>query len=620
MTSKLFTLATAALAAALFALIAVGCASSETPEAPAQPAPAAQPQVPSAGSAAAPAAPVQPDQPAPAAPAPTAMPAPQGAAPAEPIIPSVQTTLRPAPMSDADTNIFSEDRFGGTLVWVPQGSVGNLDSMTSGSAIGRGVSWHFWESLAQWDSNGFINPDMADSWEVDGSAYTFTLRDDLIWHDGTAVLPEDVEASIARFLQQDKSFSPILNGIWGGFETVDDKTFTITLSEPSALLLTALGYVGGTQPNIMPKETANKYPPGELIQDFVASGPYEFISWDPGNEIILDRFEDYTPRREQPSYRAGAKLSYFDRLHMKEIPDQETRVAAVLTGTVDFLDVVSSDFYEEALENSDQVSIHIGIPGAQPDIGFNTRDPLLGFTESGQKIRQAIQAAVNAEDIMKGYGDPRLWQLCPSLQMCGTPWAEHTINQDLYNQNDPERAKQLLSESGYAGEPIIILDPTDFPTIHPIAPVLKEQLSAVGINAEVKSTDWAGQLAVARGTDGWHIFTNWNSSNLYHPLVATHYRVGETTYAEDSTTGMLMTQLREEFAAAPDLEAQFAVTRKMADAAWEDPRRVTFGQFFQLRIYDKDLQDVDVRGAPVGSPLFLNVWWGNGDRRADDPR
>ena len=136
--------------------------------------------------------------------------------------------------------------------------------------------------------------------------------------------------------------------------------------------------------------------------------------------------------------------------------------------------------------------MHIGIPGAQPDIGLNTRSEVLGFTESGRKVRQAIQAAVNAEDIMKGYGDPRLWQLCPSLQMCGTPWAEHTDNAALYNQNNPELAKQLLEEAGYMGEEIIILDPTDFPTIHPIAPVLKEQLSAVGINATVKSTDWAG--------------------------------------------------------------------------------------------------------------------------------
>ena len=103
-------------------------------------------------------------------------------------------------------------------------------------------------------------------------------------------------------------------------------------------------------------------------------------------------------------------------------------------------------------------------------------------------------------------------------------------------------------------------------------------------------------------------------------MVATHYRVGETTYPEDSETGMLMTELKTRFAKAGTLEEQFAITREIADAAWADPRRVTFGQFFQLRIYDKDIMDVEIRGAPVGSPLFLNMWWGDADRSAEDPR
>ena len=121
---------TIALAGAIAALLAfaAACASSETPEQPQQPAPAAQPEAPQQPGQQ-PGAPVQPAQPLAPAPAPTAvMPA---ASVAEPIIPSTRTTSAPMRMSDADTNIFSEDRFGGTLVWVPQGSVGNLDSMTS---------------------------------------------------------------------------------------------------------------------------------------------------------------------------------------------------------------------------------------------------------------------------------------------------------------------------------------------------------------------------------------------------------------------------------------------------------------------------------------------------------
>ena len=200
-------------------LLAMACSSAEEPGAPQAPQPAA-PAAPAMQAQAQTMQPSAPMQPAAAAPAATAVPPPGAPKAAEPIMAAQKTTSRPMMASDADTNIFSEERFGGTLVWVPQGSVGNLDSMTSGSAIGRGVSWHFWESLAQWDSQGFINPDMADNWEVDGGTYTFTLRDNLTWHDGSQVLPEDVlgvdrNGSGSRTRLSVRSSTKI----WEGFET-----------------------------------------------------------------------------------------------------------------------------------------------------------------------------------------------------------------------------------------------------------------------------------------------------------------------------------------------------------------------------------------------------------------
>ena len=538
-------------------------------------------------------------------------------------------------IGDIDSDIFNKNRFGGVLKWVPQGSVPNLDGMLSGSAVGRGVSWHFWESLAQWDAAGALTPDLADSWTIledaTGAHYTFKLRDGRSWHDGGKPLPSDVEASlIVRYLGKDASFGPTIKDLFQSFETVDDDTFIIHLSKPTGLLMMAYGYVGGTQPQIMPKPTVDQWP-DTVAQEFNASGPYKFVSWDPGNEVIIDRFDAYVPRTEEPSYRAGAKMGYFARMITIEIPDQETRVAAVLTGEVDSLDVISGDFYGEALDNADKVSVHIGVPGAQPDIGFNLGDPLLGFTEKGKLMRLAIRAAIDAEEIMKGYGESTLWTLCPALQHCGVAWEGPSTNTELYNEANPSKAKDLLEQAGYNGEEIIILDPTDFPTIHPQAPVLFEQLTAVGINAKITSTDWAGQIAIAQSGKDWHIFTNWNSSNLYHPLVATHYRTYTGDIADAIGTygypvgigyanGDNMDQLRKDFANAKTREEEVAITKQMADIAWSDPRRVVFGQFFQLRVQDKRIRDVDVRGHPVGSPLYLNQWWGDAGKRAEDPR
>ena len=625
-------------------LLLVACGSDdEEVAAPAAPAPAPQGKsVPVAGGVATAVVPTA----APAAAAPTARPAPKQdkSAPGAAMYQdgsSIADILAGPAIGDIDSEKFNKDRFGGTLRWVPQGNVPNLDGMLSGTAVGRGVSWHFWESLAQWDGNGALKGDLADVWTIaedsDGAHYSFTLRDGRSWHDGGQPTSEDVKASFARYLGKDGSFGPSINDrLKGGtvdtaFEIVNDDQFVIHLTEPTGLLLMALGYVGGTQPQIMPKATVDKYMT-ELAQEFNASGPYKFISWDQGNDVVLDRYDAYVPRAETPSYRAGAKLGYFARLHTIEIPDQETRVAALITGEVDSLDVISGDFYEEAMKHQDKIGIHVGNPGAQPDIGFNTGSPLTGFTEKGKLMRRAIRAAIDAEEVMKGYGEPSLWTLCPSLQHCGVAWEEASKNEELYNQNDAAKAKDLLQQAGYNGEEIIILDPTDFPTIHPQAPVLLEQLKDVGINAKIYATDWSGQIGMLSKAEGWHIFTNWNSSNLYHPLVATHYRTTDGTtntetlgvagypYGVGYDTGDKMHQLRKDFANAKNRAEELVITKAMADLAWADPRRVHFGQFFQLRLHDINVRDSDVRGHPVGSPLYLNQWWGDASKRAEVPK
>jgi peptide/nickel transport system substrate-binding protein len=548
----------------------------------------------------------------------------QPAAPAT-AAPATAAPIVPVPTSppSAEGDIFSKDRFGGVLKWVPASGVGNLDSMASGAGTSR-VSWHFWEVLAVWDDKGVVQPDMLESWDLDGSTYTFVLRDGLKWHDGGTPGSADVEASMERWRELDKAFAPTINDKWVGFETISNKSFSITLTAPTGLLMAGLGYVGGRQLNIMPKATSEKFPGAELVTDFNASGPYQLINWDQGNEIIMDRFEDYVPRTEAPSYRAGAKLAYFDRLHMLEIPDQQTRVSALLTGEVDYLSEISPDFYELMQENSDKVSISLNPPGTRPDLMFNMHDPLIGGPagERGKLIRLAIQAAVDAEDIMRVYGPRELWKLCPSLWFCDTVWGPAGINEERYNVADPARARELLKQAGYNNEPIVITNPTDLPVLAPQAAILEQQLEAVGINASILVADWATILQHHSSGEGWQIFTDAATSNLYHPLV-THVLGAtktSTNYPPDYVTGVKLLALKKEFAEAIDLDAQLAIARKMADLFWEDPPTIILGQLFALWVYDNDIKGFEARGAPVQSPILYNLWWDDAKRRADDPR
>ncbi|MFL2763998.1 MAG: ABC transporter substrate-binding protein, partial [Dehalococcoidia bacterium] len=251
-------------------LLLVACGSDdEEVAAPAAPAPQGKSE-PVAGGVATAVVPTA----APAAAAPTARPAPKQdkSAPGAAMYQdgsSIADILAGPAIGDIDSEKFNKDRFGGTLRWVPQGNVPNLDGMLSGTAVGRGVSWHFWESLAQWDGSGALKGDLADVWTIaedsDGAHYSFTLRDGRSWHDGGQPTSEDVKASFARYLGKDGSFGPsIKDRLKGGtvdsaFEIVNDDQFVIHLTEPTGLLLMALGYVGGTQPQIMPKATVDKY-------------------------------------------------------------------------------------------------------------------------------------------------------------------------------------------------------------------------------------------------------------------------------------------------------------------------------------------------------------------------
>ena len=174
-----------------------------------------------------------------------------------------------------------------------------------------------------------------------------------------------------------------------------------------------------------------------------------------GHSIILDKFQDYSPRDESPSFLAGGKVAYLDELEMLEVPDQQTRVAALVTGTVDFLDIMSLDFYEE-LNNNDKVEVAIGRPGSQPIFFFNKAAPPFDHTPEGLLMRRALQALTNAEEIMQGYGPSDLWSTCASLWSCGTFFSNEDLAGDKYSTNNVELAKQLLDEAGYDGEPIIL--------------------------------------------------------------------------------------------------------------------------------------------------------------------
>ena len=597
-----------ALAAMLtIAAFSIACASAEPsePQLPAQPEAAAP--APAAGQVAQ-QAPQAPAAAAPAAPAATAIPLDVQPAPAVAGIQQRPSRALPTPVPEALA------RFGGNLRWISQGSVGSLDPHVTSAAVTLTYGYNMYDTLVSWDEEGALQPQMLDDWSVEdgGATFVFTLREGQTFHNGDPVTSDDVIASMHRWREK-SAYGSFFNDALIELAKIDDNQLSAKFSEPVGIFLQGLGIPTASYPVIMPADVAAT-PSSELVSDHTGSGPFKFAEWNLGHSIILDKFQDYSPRDESPSFLAGGKVAYLDELEMLEVPDQQTRVAALVTGTVDFLDIMSLDFYEE-LNNNDKVEVAIGRPGSQPIFFFNKAAPPFDHTPEGLLMRRALQALTNAEEIMQGYGPADLWSTCASLWSCGTFFSNEDLAGDRYSTNNVELAKQLLDEAGYDGEPIILLDPADYPTIHPISIVLNEQLKRAGINVDYRVVDWATEVQLilapsdSTAVDEWDIAPTWMSSWAFLPLANGALRQNGLGYYNSDA----MEELRSRFSRESDLNELKNIADDMQRVFFEEVPYVHLGNFFQLRAMNKDLDGLIA--SPVGGFYAVGLYWEDPSRR-----
>ncbi len=591
----------------MIAAFSMACASAEPAERqqPDQPEAAAPAAAPGQMSQQAPQAPAPA---APAAPAATAIPLDVQPAPAVAGIQQRPSRALPTPVPEALA------RFGGNLRWISQGSVGSLDPHVTSAAVTLTYGYNMYDTLVSWDEEGALQPQMLEDWSVEdgGATFIFTLRDGQLFHTGDPVTSDDVIASMHRWREK-SAYGSFFNDALVELAKIDDNQLSAKFSEPVGIFLQGLGIPTASYPVIMPADVAAT-PSSELVSDHTGSGPFKFAEWNLGHSIILDKFQDYSPRDESPSFLAGGKVAYLDELEMLEVPDQQTRVAALVTGTVDFLDIMSLDFYEE-LKNNEKVEVAIGRPGSQPIFFFNKAAPPFDHTPNGLLMRRAMQALTNAEEIMQGYGPADLWSTCASLWSCGTFFANEDLAGDKYSTNNVELAKQLLDEAGYDGEPIILLDPADYPTIHPISIVLNEQLKRAGVNVDYRVVDWATEVQLilapsdSTAVDEWDIAPTWMSSWAFLPLANGALRQNGLGYYNSDA----MEELRTRFSRESDLNELKNIADDMQRVFFDEVPYVHLGNFFQLRAMNKDLDGLIA--SPVGGFYAVGLYWEDPSRR-----
>jgi peptide/nickel transport system substrate-binding protein len=348
-----------------------------------------------------------------------------------------------------------------------------------------------------------IVPMLVDRWtrSRDRLTYTFTLRRGIKFHDGTDLTSEDVVASLTRWgrvaLSGRRTFAFV-----DSVTAPDPLTVVIRLREPYALLLTELGSFVPPMAVIYPKEVVKEAGVGP-IRRFIGTGPYRFVEHVPDRHIQLDRFEGYRPRAERGDGFAGRKEAHLSRIYFHPVPDAATRIAGVRRGDYHIAMLIPADDYDR-LQRDPTFTLFIDPP---IPLGLYTGFNMQVGVMTDVRIRQAFNAALDNEAIMRAaIGNPRLRRVEPGLMPREHPmWTD--AGREFFNVNDPARARRLLQEAGYRGQPLRWLTTMEIPLAGISAQVAKPMLERVGFNVELQFVDWATLLTRRGRLDLWDVFS-----------------------------------------------------------------------------------------------------------------
>ncbi|MCR0985489.1 ABC transporter substrate-binding protein [Roseomonas populi] len=496
-----------------------------------------------------------------------------------------------------------------TLRFVPQANLANFDPIWGTQYVVRNAAAMVWDTLYGLDDKLQPQRQMVESEQVspDGLTWTFQLRSGLKFHDGTPVLSKDVVASLARWSARDP-MGQMIKALQNELVTVDDSTFRWSLKAPYPKMLYALGKVNSPCSFIMPERIA-KTDPFQQITEFVGSGPYRFVrnEWVPGAKAVFEKFADYQPRSEPASWTAGGKRVMVDRVEWVVMPDAATAAAALQNGEVDWWEQPISDLMP-LLKRNRNIASDIGDPFG--NIGTLRMNHLLPpFNDV--RARRAVLMAVDQADVMRAVAgdDDTLWRRLPSFFTPGTPIYPEEGGDIMKGPRNIEAAKKLLAESGYKGEPVVMLVAQDQPITKGQGDVTSEQLRKIGLNIDYVATDWGtvgSRRAVKSPTSqgGWNIFFSWHAGvDCINPAAYTAIRTnGEGAWFGWPKSDTVEAK-RDAWFAAATLEQEKAAMAELNKAAFDDVVFCPTGFFSSYTAWRRNVSGV-VKG-PL--PFFWGV-------------
>ncbi|MFF2091133.1 ABC transporter substrate-binding protein [Paenibacillus sp. NPDC058174] len=398
---------------------------------------------------------------------------------------------------------------GGELTYALATSPVSLDPHTNGLAVGVRIINNLYDNLVVQLPDGTVKPWLAKEWTIseDGLTYTFKLRDDVKFHDGTPLNAEAVKFSFDRVIDPATKVSNAFALIqpYQSSKVIDEYTVEVKLASPSQAFLRniAQGTLGIVSP------TAVKKYGEQFATHPVGSGPFKFVKWDENSEIVIERNPDYKWANET-AVNQGAP--YLDKITFKIVPEEATRIGSVQSGQVLAAETVPPQNIVSIKNDSKFQLLSTNTGGLPYTLFINERKQ----PWNELKARQALQSAIDVTSIVKSL-------YLGTYEQAWSPLAPVTLGYDSSLENgikkDLDKANSLLDELGWTkGADGIREKDGKKLTLHyvdaspnrekrnDIAAIIQQQLKEIGVDVKVDITkDYVNQIFV---NDDYDIYGN----------------------------------------------------------------------------------------------------------------
>ena len=391
--------------------------------------------------------------------------------------------------------------------------------------------------------SGKLQPRLAERWEGDAKRLTVHLRAGVTWHDGQPFTARDVAFTL------EKARDPKIGSDWRAdlepitmVKQLDDRTLVLELGRPAPYLRQALAHV-----SILP---AHAYEGRDLrtapaSRAPIGTGPFRFVKWTPGQEIVIARNEGYWGER-----------AHLDRVVFKIVRDKQVAWQLYQRGEIDVLWQLPSARVAEEARTDSKLAGHRMLrwaPRAYFFVVWNTQK----FPDA--RVRRALTMLIDRERLRQiafaGRARPTTGPYAP-----GTPSYDGAVTPWPY---DPAQAKKLLAEAGVKDLSLTFLLTAGSRTVEQLATLMKEDFARAGVRLEVQTVDFAVLLDRLRKHDfdasslRWTLSLEQDNYDMFHSSQA----AGGQNYGayRSAAADALLEQIR----ATVDDDARHALDRKL---------------------------------------------------------